>query len=93
MYLGHIVERLPSKDLVKNAVHPYTSALLASNPVTDPALRGRPAPLAGDVPSPINIPSGCRFHPRCPIAEKICKEESPELVEKEKDHWIRCWLK
>ncbi|MEW6379034.1 MAG: ABC transporter ATP-binding protein [bacterium] len=92
MYLGQIVEQLPAHELVKNAAHPYTHALLSSNPVTDPSQRGRQAPLTGDVPSPINLPPGCRFYPRCPRAQKQCQEGNPELLEKEKDHWVRCWL-
>jgi oligopeptide transport system ATP-binding protein len=92
MYLGQIVELLPAQGLVKNAIHPYARALLSSNPVTDPSLRGRQAPLIGDVPSPINLPPGCRFYPRCPLGQNLCREESPELTEKEKDHWVRCWL-
>lgn len=92
MYLGQIVEQMPADKLVKIAAHPYTLALLSSNPVSDPSLRGRQPPLSGDVPSPINLPPGCRFYPRCPRAEKRCREENPELLEREKDHWVRCWL-
>ncbi|MEW5803992.1 MAG: ABC transporter ATP-binding protein [bacterium] len=93
MYLGQIVEQLPAHGLVKNAVHPYTQALLSSNPVTDPSLRGRHAPLSGDVPSPINLPPGCRFYPRCPLGQKQCLEQCPELTERDKDHWVRCWVR
>ncbi|MGA1875877.1 MAG: dipeptide ABC transporter ATP-binding protein [bacterium] len=92
MYLGQIVEQLPAGGLVRNALHPYTHALLSSNPVSDPSLRGRSAPLGGDVPSPIHLPPGCRFHPRCARAQKICKEEHPELIQREEGHWVRCWL-
>ena len=92
MYLGQIVEQLPAKNLVKNALHPYTKALLSSNPVHNPSQRGRSAPLAGDVPSAINLPSGCRFHPRCPIASKICSQEAPNLKKVEDNHWVRCCL-
>jgi peptide/nickel transport system ATP-binding protein len=92
MYLGQIVEQLPAQGLVKNAAHPYTRALLSSNPVTDPSLRGRQSPLIGDVPSPINLPPGCRFYPRCPLSQNQCREKSPELTEREKGHWVRCWL-
>lgn len=91
MYLGQIVELLEAKDLIHQAIHPYTRALLASNPVGNPVLRGRSAPLGGDVPSPIHLPTGCRFHPRCPLAQPQCKEQIPDLVKRQKDHWVRCW--
>ena len=89
---GYIVEQLPARELVKNAVHPYTRGLLYSNPVSNPALRGRAAVLKGDVPSPIHLPHGCRFHPRCAYAEEKCRKEEPELVKRKEDHWVRCWV-
>ncbi len=92
MYLGQIVEQLPARELVKNAIHPYTRGLLYSNPVSNPSLRGRAALLKGDVPSPIHLPPGCRFHPRCAYAEEKCRKKEPELVKREKDHWVRCWV-
>ena len=79
MYLGHIVELGGADDVYARPRHPYTRALLAAIPMPDPRRRSPPAPLAGDVPSPIHPPSGCPFHPRCPHATDRCKAERPEL--------------
>ena len=79
MYLGRIVESGESKELCKNPKHPYTQALLSAVPVVDPDQKRKRIILAGDVPSPIHPPSGCPFHPRCPIAEARCKTELPRL--------------
>ncbi|MDH4213787.1 MAG: ABC transporter ATP-binding protein [Candidatus Thorarchaeota archaeon] len=78
MYLGKIVEMTPG-DIFEDAMHPYSAALVSAVPVPDPSLRGRAHILAGEVPSPINPPSGCRFHPRCRFAKERCMEEIPEL--------------
>jgi oligopeptide transport system ATP-binding protein len=79
MYLGRIVEAGDSKELCKNPKHPYTQALLSAVPVVDPDQKRKRIILEGDVPSPIHPPSGCPFHPRCPIAEARCKTEIPHL--------------
>ena len=82
MYLGRIVEIGPTEDLIERPMHPYTRALLAAVPVpiVTPGPRKPRAPLTGDVPSPVNPPSGCRFHPRCPISTERCRTEEPTLV-------------
>ncbi len=79
MYLGIIVEQGPSDQVFTHPKHPYTEALLASVPVADPAVKRARLPLEGDVPSPVAIPSGCRFRTRCPIAADICAREMPPL--------------
>jgi len=91
MYLGKIVEVAPSSAIFKNPLHPYSQALISSVPIPDPTKRRNREPLRGEVPSPINPPSGCRFHPRCPIAMDICRKELPELLEIEKDHYVACF--
>lgn len=92
MYLGKIVEIGPLTQVYGNPRHPYTEALLAAVPVPDPnARREKPLPK-GEIPNPIHPPSGCRFHPRCPLAEGICRTQEPQLhpVEGEPDHWVAC---
>jgi oligopeptide/dipeptide ABC transporter ATP-binding protein len=78
MYLGEIVEMGPARELFKAPRHPYTRALLAAVPSLDPAGKKPLGRIAGDVPSPVNPPSGCRFHPRCPEAFERCPREVPE---------------
>ena len=92
MYLGKIVEMAPTKILNKKAAHPYTQALLASKPSLDPTDRKRSKPLEGDVPSPLNPPKGCHFHPRCPAVEARCKTETPRQIEVEDGHTVNCHL-
>ncbi len=89
MYLGRIVEIAPSEKIYSDGQHPYTRALLSAAPIPDPTRRAQRMVLQGDVPSPINPPSGCRFHPRCPFAEKICSEVEPELAY-DGDHGVAC---
>lgn len=90
MYLGRVVELAPTASLFSNPRHPYTRALLSSIPVPDPTKRKDLVPLAGDVPSPINIPTGCRFRTRCAYSTERCAATSPPLVEISKDHWVEC---
>ncbi len=90
MYLGKIVELTESKKLYTNPRHPYTRALLSSVPVPDPNHKRERIILMGDVPSPANPPSGCHFHPRCPIADQVCKEKIPRLSQIEDDHYVSC---
>ncbi len=92
MYLGKIVEAAPKKELFNNPKHPYTQALLSAIPIPDPKLKKRGEILMGDVPSPINPPSGCRFHTRCPYVKAICQEKEPELIASEDTHCVACHL-
>ncbi len=92
MYLGVIVELADRDELYENPLHPYTQALLSAVPIPDPKLdrvRNRTI-LTGDVPSPINPPAGCRFHPRCPVAMEICSQQIPEWRKISTDHWVAC---
>lgn len=90
MYLGKIVENASKKDLFENPLHPYTKALMSAIPVPDPDYKKKRVILTGDVPSPVNPPSGCRFHPRCPVAKEICKKEEPPLREVSPGHFVAC---
>ena len=92
MYLGKIVEISPKAELYENPLHSYTHALLSAIPIPDPILeRQRKRKIVeGEVPSALNVPSGCRFHPRCPDANKICSEEEPDLREARPGHWVAC---
>jgi oligopeptide transport system ATP-binding protein len=92
MYLGKLVEVAPSEAIFRNPMHPYTRALLSAIPVPDPDARRERLPLAGEIPTAIKPPSGCRFRTRCVLAEPACAEEDPPLVEVEKDHFVACRL-
>ena len=92
MYLGKIIEIAPTEILNRKAAHPYTQALLSSKPSLNPSEKKRPKPLEGDVPSPLNPPTGCHFHPRCPEATNRCIKEIPLQIELEKGHFVNCHL-
>ena len=91
MYLGRIVEQAPATELYRRARHPYTQALLSSTPAARPG-RPKPPAISGEVPSALDPPSGCAFHPRCPIAEPRCARSAPELVEIDPGHEVACYL-
>lgn len=92
MYLGHIAELSPSRELYEDPLHPYTQALLSAVPIPDPVAEAKREHilLKGEVPSPLNPPSGCVFHPRCPIATKECSQTLPEFRELRPGHWVAC---
>lgn len=92
MYLGKIVEMSDYRDIYISPGHPYTQALLSAVPVPDLNAKSDRVILGGDVPSPINPPSGCRFHPRCPKCMDICPQEEPQLKNLGEDHWVACHL-
>jgi len=92
MYLGKIVEMSAYRDIYTSPKHPYTQALLSAVPVPDLNAKSERIILGGDVPSPINPPSGCRFHPRCPQCMDICPREEPQLKNLGEDHWVACHL-
>lgn len=90
MYLGSIVETAEKNALYNSPLHPYTKALLSAIPIPDPSVNRRHIPLGGDIPSNYNPPSGCTFHPRCPLAKEICKREKPSLQTIDADHQVAC---
>jgi oligopeptide/dipeptide ABC transporter ATP-binding protein len=92
MYLGRIVEHGPTREVLANPRHPYAQALLSVVPVPDPSLRRRPVILGGETPDPSRIPSGCRFHPRCPVAFERCPIVDPPLFAAGPDHQAACLL-
>ncbi len=92
MYLGKMAEITDRESLYRNPLHPYTQALLSAIPSPNPKLKRQRIVLTGDVPSPLRPPSGCRFHPRCPLAVDICKQAEPAFEQKAADHWVACHL-
>ena len=90
MYLGRIVETAPSRQLYSAPKHPYTEALLSAVPIPDPSVKRKRIRLKGEVPSPINPPSGCHFHTRCPLAKDVCSKEVPALKESAEGHLVAC---
>ena len=91
MYLGKIVEQAKTEEIYKNPMHPYAQALFNSIPIPDPTRRRERAPLSGEPPSPVNPPSGCRFHPRCSLATKTCEHQEPPLVDVGNEHYVACF--
>jgi oligopeptide/dipeptide ABC transporter ATP-binding protein len=92
MYLGKMAEIADREDLFSNPLHPYTQALMSAIPVPDPKRTRQRIVLKGEIPSPLNPPTGCRFHTRCPIATDICSAQEPAFEEKLPDHWVACHL-
>lgn len=98
MYLGRIVESGTPQQIFKAPAHPYTQALIGAIPVPDPDRRMRPSVIEGDIPSPSHLPSGCRFHPRCPMASEVCRVTDPQLALFQDGHSVAClraseWMK
>ena len=90
MYLGKVVELTDREELFRNPLQPYTQALMSAIPIPDPTIRRERIILQGDVPSPLNPPKGCRFHPRCPVAMTVCSHIEPPWLEITPAHWVAC---
>jgi len=90
MYCGKIIEVGRTRDVVEKPLHPYTLALISSVPQPDPEKPINEKPLQGEIPSPVNVPPGCRFHPRCPYAKEVCRTTEPELIQADTGHWSAC---
>ena len=93
MYLGRVVEIAPADMLYDNPRHPYTEALLSAVPIPDPQVKRRRIGVQGEVPNPIRPPSGCHFHPRCPLAEARCSREVPQLRQTAAGHFVACHVR
>jgi oligopeptide/dipeptide ABC transporter ATP-binding protein len=92
MYVGRIVELASREILYSHPCHPYTEALMSAVPIANPLSKRERILLEGDIPSPINPPSGCTFHPRCQYRQAICMKTPPTLEEIEKGHWVACYF-
>ena len=92
MYLGNVVEIASKEQLFANPCHPYTRALISAIPIPDPDQKRQRILLEGDIPSPINPPSGCTFHTRCPYAQEICSQECPQMRDINEKHRVACHL-
>ncbi len=92
MYLGRLAEWADREDLFGDPLHPYTQALISAIPIPNPSQKRNRTILKGDVPSPLNPPAGCRFHPRCPVAKPVCSQSVPEFKEVKPNHRVACWL-
>ena len=92
MYVGKMVELTTREALFREPLHPYTKALMSAIPIPDPTFKRERIILEGDVPSPLNPPKGCRFHPRCPVAIDKCSVEEPKFKELKPNHWVACWV-
>jgi len=92
MYLGKIVELARDTVLYTSPKHPYTEALLSAVPIPNPKMKKQRIILQGEIPSPINLPKGCRFYSRCPYRMDHCKEVDPEFKDLGQDHWVACHL-
>ena len=92
MYLGKIVEMAPTSEIFSNPLHPYTQALISAVPSLNGFPLARKTKLRGEIPSPVNPPSGCRLHPRCPLAMPACREKEPEIITLGRDHIVACHL-
>jgi oligopeptide/dipeptide ABC transporter ATP-binding protein len=90
MYLGQIVELAEEDDLFSDPLHPYTHALISAVPEPDPVFDSKHVPLQGEIPSPVNPPSGCYFHTRCPVAQDRCRVEMPEISQISTGRQVRC---
>ncbi|MFN0183478.1 MAG: oligopeptide/dipeptide ABC transporter ATP-binding protein [Aquabacterium sp.] len=90
LYLGKVMEIIPTAHLHAWPLHPYTRALVEAIPVPDPALAQATEPLAGEIPDPANLPAGCRFSSRCPLATDLCRSAEPDLIEHQPGHWMAC---
>lgn len=90
MYLGSMMELADKNEIYSNPQHPYTRALIGAIPLPDPSKRKEMQVIQGEIPSNVNIPTGCKFHPRCPFAKDICKQQEPQTKEVKPNHFVKC---